>query len=62
MLREKALEPYRELVELAKICLRQSRTAALPETAKELRRMAKQYQRDAAELDGGLLPDIGEKE
>jgi hypothetical protein len=51
---------YHDMVELAKICLRQARASANPEVAKELRRLAKQYQERAADLDGGILPDIGE--
>jgi len=49
---------YSDLVELAKICVRQARTASNPEVARELRRLAKEYQKKAADLDGGLLPDI----
>ena len=53
-------QPYEDLVELAKICIRQARGCILPEAATELRRMAKEYQEQAATLNGGKLPDIAE--
>jgi hypothetical protein len=49
------------MVELAKICVRQARVSPNREVARELRRLAKEYQKKAADLDGGKLPDIGEK-
>jgi hypothetical protein len=51
---------YNDLVELARICLRQARLTANPAVADELRQMAKDYQRRAAVLNGGRCPDIGE--
>jgi hypothetical protein len=51
---------YKELTELARMCWRQARLAQTPAVSRELRRMAKQYQQEAAALDGGKLPDIGE--
>ena len=51
---------YTDLVELAKICMRQARACILPEAAAELARMAKEYQEQPAALDGGRLPDIAE--
>jgi hypothetical protein len=48
---------YRELLQLAIQCLAQSRSA-LPEVAKVLRQMAEEYQRRAAELNGGEPPDV----
>jgi hypothetical protein len=53
---------YNDLVELARICLRQARLTANPAVADELRQMAKDYQRRAAVLNGGRRPDIGEDE
>ena len=51
---------YTDLVELAKICARQAHASPNPEVARELRRLAKEYQKKAADLDGGTLPDIGQ--
>ena len=53
-------QSYKDLVELAKICIRQARACILPEAAAELGRMAKEYQEQPAALDGGRLPDIAE--
>jgi hypothetical protein len=53
-------QPYEDLVELAKVCIRQARACTLPEAATKLRRMAKEYQERAATLDGGKLPDLAE--
>jgi hypothetical protein len=53
-------EHYDDMVELAKICMQQSRATKAKDVAAELRRMAKEYQRRAAGLDGENLPDIGE--
>jgi hypothetical protein len=47
---------YQELMRLAMQCLAQSRSA-FPELAQELRQMAEEYQRRAAELNGGKPPD-----
>jgi hypothetical protein len=54
------MQTYGDLVELARICMKQSRHADSKEVAAELRRMAKDYQRRAAELDSGTSPDIGQ--
>jgi len=54
------MQTYHELVKLARIYLRQAREMTNPSVSTELIRMAKHYQRRAAELDGGKLPDIGE--
>jgi hypothetical protein len=62
-LRDNACMPsYDDLVELARICLRQARQTASPAVADELRQMAGDYQRRAAVLNGGTLPDIAEDE
>jgi hypothetical protein len=54
------LERYQDLVELARMQL--SRATKAKDVAAHLRRMAKEYQRSAAALDGGNLPNIGEDE
>jgi hypothetical protein len=51
---------YDELVKLARMCLQQAGETISPIVSAELRRRAKEYQRRAAELDDGKLPDIGE--
>ena len=53
-----AMPTYSDMVELAKICARQARAASNPEVAQELRRLARDYQKRAADLDGGVQPDI----
>jgi hypothetical protein len=40
-----------DLVELARICRQQSRAAPKPNAATELRRLAREYQERAAQLD-----------
>jgi hypothetical protein len=49
---------YDELVELARICWRQSQVTQAQDVARELHRMAREYQQEAAKLDGGILPDV----
>jgi hypothetical protein len=49
---------YDDLLELARLCLRQASAARTPAAADELRRMAKEYQARADALTGGQLPDI----
>ena len=56
------LERYQDLVELARIYMQLSRATKAKDVAAHLRRMAKEYQRSAAALDGGNLPNIGEDE
>jgi hypothetical protein len=53
---------YNDLMELARICLRQARQTASPAVADELQQMARDYQRRAAALNGGTPPDIVEDE
>jgi hypothetical protein len=50
---------YFELVELARICWRNSQTAGTQQVALTLRRMATEYLQEAAKLDDGNVPDIG---
>jgi len=51
---------YDELVEFARMCADQARITMAKDVAGALRRMAKEYQQRAAELNGGKLPDIGD--
>jgi hypothetical protein len=51
--------PLYELVELARVCWRQSQTTWTQEAAGTLRRIAREYLKEAAKLDGGRLLDIG---
>jgi hypothetical protein len=53
------LRRYFELVELARVCWRQSQTAYTDESARKLRRLAREYLQEAAKFDGGNVPDIG---
>jgi hypothetical protein len=53
------LPRYHELVELARICWRNSQTAGTQEVARMLRRMTEEYLQEAAKLDDGKVPDIG---
>ena len=52
---------YDELIELARMCLRQSALAQTEDVARELRRMARECQDKAAKLGNGQLPDIRER-
>ena len=54
------MDTYGDLVELARICLKQAREAENASVSAVLRRMAKGYQVRAATMDHGRLPDIGE--
>ncbi len=51
---------YDELVELARLCAHNARIATSREVADELWRMAKEYQAQAAKLDGSTVPEIGD--
>ena len=55
------MQTYDDLVELARICLKQSREAKNPFVSEELRHVAKGYQLRAAAMNSGKLPDIGEE-
>lgn len=50
---------YFELVELARICWRNSRAGCTQEVARTLHRMAEEYLQEAAKLDDGKVPDSG---
>jgi hypothetical protein len=49
-----------EMAKLARCCANHARIASRKEAAEVLWKMARKYQKKAAELDGGELPDIGE--
>ncbi len=52
------MESYDDMVQYARDCMRAARTATSKEVAKELERLASEYQEKAAKLDGGKLPNI----
>ena len=54
------MRTYEELVDLAMTCVKQAHITTSKDVAYELWRMAIRYQQQAADLDGGKLPDIGE--
>ena len=53
------MQTYSVLVELARICAGQAHLIADREVARELWRMALEYQYKAASHDNGKLPDVG---
>jgi len=55
------MRTYEELVDLAMSCVKQAHITTSKDVAYELWRMAIGYQQQAAQLNGGKLPDIGEK-
>jgi hypothetical protein len=57
---ERAVLTYKEAVELAKRCALNARLALTKEAAAELWTMTREYQEEAAKLDSGRKPDIGE--
>lgn len=54
------MRTHEQAAELAIICARQAHLTIDRRVAEELWRMAKEYQAEAAKLDSGKLPDIGE--
>ena len=50
------LSAYRDLMALARLCLRQASTARTPAAADELKRLAKEYEDRAAALLGPEIP------
>jgi hypothetical protein len=54
------MQLYDDLVQLARICWREVLCTRDPAVVSRLKGMAKEYQERAAEIDGGVLPDIGE--
>jgi hypothetical protein len=47
---------YKDLVELARICLRQAHTVGNSEVSAALSRMAQEYAQRAAELNNSKMP------
>ena len=54
------MNTFADLVQLARICLRQARIARTPEVAHTFQQMAEEYQEKAANLNDGEAPDIDE--
>jgi hypothetical protein len=54
------MNTFADLVQLARICMRQARIAQSRDVADVLRQMAAEYQDKAAKLTGGEFPDIGD--
>jgi hypothetical protein len=54
------MQTYDDLVEIARVCLKQARVAKNPSVGEEFTHLAKGYQMRAASMVGGKLPDIGE--
>jgi hypothetical protein len=55
------MSTFADLVQLARICMRQARIARSPEVADALRQMAQEYQEKATSLDDGETPDFNER-
>ncbi len=55
------MSTFADLVELARICMRQARIARSPEVADVLRQMAEEYQEKATSLEDSEVPDIDER-
>jgi len=55
------MSTFADLVELARICMRQARIARSSEVADVLRQMAEEYQEKATSLNDGEAPDIDER-
>jgi hypothetical protein len=56
------MSTFADLVELARICMRQARVARSPEVADILRQMAEEYQEKATNLNDCEAPDILDEE
>ena len=54
------MRTYSEMAQLAKMCATNARSASSGEVAAVLWKMAREYQAEAAALDSGKLPDIGD--
>jgi hypothetical protein len=55
------MNTFADLVQLARICLRQARISRTPEVAHAFRQMAEEYQEKAANLNDGEALDIDER-
>jgi len=56
------MQAYEDLVEIARICLKQARAAENSVVSGEFKRLAKGYQMRAATMVNGKIPDIGEND
>jgi hypothetical protein len=56
------MQAYEDLVEIARICLKEARAAENPAVSGEFKRLAKGYQMRAATMVAGKIPDIGEND
>lgn len=56
------MRTHKDFADLAQMCWRHSHLAQTEGVARELRRMALEYQQAAAKLDSGNLPPIGNPE
>jgi hypothetical protein len=54
------MRTYSEAFELATMCARHSRLASTKQVARVLWKMAREYQAEAAKLDNGKMPDLGD--
>jgi len=54
------MHTYSEVLELAMMSARNARCASTQQAARELWKIAQEYQAKAAKLDNGRMPDIGE--
>jgi hypothetical protein len=55
------MRTYEEAANLARFCANQARLANVHTLAEEMWRLALEYQHEAAQLDSGNVPAIGEK-
>ena len=53
------MHTYSEALELALMSARNARSASTKQVARELWKMAQEYQADAAKLGNGRAPDLG---
>ena len=53
------MRTYGEALELATICARNARISSDKDVARELWKMAREYQAEVAKLDNGRLPELG---
>ena len=53
------MRTYGEALELATICAQNARISSDKNVARELWKMAREYQGEVAKLDNGTLPELG---
>jgi hypothetical protein len=53
------MDTHNEAFELATMCARNARLAANKRVARELWKMAQEYQAEAAKFENGRMPDLG---